>query len=75
MNLSTQIRLGFALMLTLMLIAGGLSVYNAHKLNEAAENLEGRYSTLYKLFTNPSFRSWIRRPGSERRWWSRPLLS
>lgn len=54
MNLSTQIRLGFALMLTLMLIAGGLSLYNAHKLNEAAENLEGRYSTLYKLFTSPS---------------------
>lgn len=54
MNLSTQIRLGFALMLTLMLVAGGLSVYNAHKLNEAAANLEGRYSTLYKLFTNPS---------------------
>jgi two-component system, NtrC family, sensor kinase len=54
LNLSTQIRLGFALMLTLMLVAGGLSVYNAHKLNEAAANLEGRYSTLYKLFTNPS---------------------
>ncbi|MCL4246090.1 MAG: HAMP domain-containing protein, partial [Candidatus Dadabacteria bacterium] len=52
--MSTQIRLGFALMLTLMLVAGGLSVYNAHKLNEAAANLEGRYSTLYKLFTNPS---------------------
>lgn len=50
MNLSTQIRLGFALMLTLMLIAGGLSLYNAHKLNEAAANLEGRYTTLYKLF-------------------------
>lgn len=54
MNLSTQIRLGFALMLTLMLVAGGLSLYNAHKLNEAAANLEGRYNTLYKLFGGAS---------------------
>lgn len=50
MNLSKQIRLGFALMLLLMLIIGGLSVYNVYKLKEAASNLQGRYSTLYKLF-------------------------
>ncbi len=53
MNLSKQIRLGFALMLFLMLIIAGLSLYNAYSLNEAASNLEGRYSTLYKLSENP----------------------
>lgn len=53
MNLSKQIRLGFALMLFLMLIIAGLSIYNVYSLNEAASNLEGRYSTLYKLSENP----------------------
>jgi putative nucleotidyltransferase with HDIG domain len=36
-----------------MLIIGGLFILNVYKLNEAALNLEGRYSTLYKLFSNP----------------------
>src|SRR3990167_424310 len=40
-------------MLILMLIIGGLFIFNVYKLNEAASNLEGRYSTLYKLFSNP----------------------
>ncbi|HVY55982.1 MAG TPA: HD domain-containing phosphohydrolase [Thermodesulfobacteriota bacterium] len=52
MKLSKQIRLGFALMLLLMMIIGGLFVFNVYKLNEAALNLQGRYSTLYKLFSN-----------------------
>lgn len=54
MNLSRQIRLGFTLMLLLMLIVGGLSIYNVYKLNETASNLEGRYDTLYKLFSGPN---------------------
>lgn len=53
MKLSKQIRLGFGLMLVLMLIIGGLFIFNVYKLNEAASNLQGRYSTLYKLFSNP----------------------
>jgi len=53
LKLSKQIRLGFGLMLILMLIIGGLFIFNVYKLNEAASNLEGRYSTLYKLFSNP----------------------
>lgn len=53
MKLSKQIRLGFGLMLILMIIIGGLFIYNVYRLNEAASNLEGRYSTLYKLFSNP----------------------
>lgn len=53
MKLSKQIRLGFSLMLVLMLIIGGLFIFNVYKLNEAASNLEGRYSTLYKLFGKP----------------------
>ena len=40
-------------MLLLMMIIGGLFVFNIYKLNEAALNLQGRYSTLYKLFSNP----------------------
>ena len=51
MKLSKQIRLGFGLMMALMLIIGGLFIFNIYKLNEAASNLEGRYSTLYKLFS------------------------
>ncbi|MEW6145764.1 MAG: ATP-binding protein [Thermodesulfobacteriota bacterium] len=53
MKLSKQIRLGFGLMLILMVIIGGLFVYNVYRLNDAASNIEGRYSTLYKLFSNP----------------------
>lgn len=53
MKLSKQIRLGFGLMLVLMLIIGGLFIFNVYRLNESASNLEGRYSTLYKLFSNP----------------------
>lgn len=53
MKLSKQIRLGFSLMLLLMMIIGGLFVFNVYKLNEAALNLQGRYSTLYKLFGKP----------------------
>ncbi len=53
MKLSKQIRLGFALMLVLMLIIGGLFLFNVYKLNESALNLQGRYSTLYKLFSTP----------------------
>ena len=53
MKLSKQIRLGFGLMLVLMIIIGGLFIFNVYRLNEAASNLEGRYSTLYKLFSNP----------------------
>jgi signal transduction histidine kinase len=53
LKLSKQIRLGFGLMLVLMIIIGGLFIYNVYRLNEAASNLEGRYSTLYKLFSNP----------------------
>ncbi len=40
-------------MLILMIIIGGLFIYNVYRLNDAASNLEGRYSTLYKLFSNP----------------------
>jgi HAMP domain-containing protein len=40
-------------MLILMIIIGGLFIYNVYRLTEAASNLEGRYSTLYKLFSNP----------------------
>lgn len=53
MKLSKQIRLGFGLMLLLMLIIGGLFLFNVYKLNESALNLQGRYSTLYKLFSTP----------------------
>lgn len=40
-------------MLVLMVIIGSLFIFNVYRLNEAASNLEGRYSTLYKLFSNP----------------------
>ncbi len=40
-------------MLILMIIIGGLFIYNVYRLNDAASNIEGRYSTLYKLFSNP----------------------
>ena len=53
LKLSKQIRLGFGLMMILMIILGALFVYNVYRLNEAASNIEGRYSTLYKLFSNP----------------------
>jgi signal transduction histidine kinase len=53
LKLSKQIRLGFGLMLILMIIIGGLFIYNVYRLNDAASNIEGRYSTLYKLFSNP----------------------
>lgn len=53
MKLSKQLRLGFGLMLILMIIIGGLFIYNVYRLNDAASNIEGRYSTLYKLFSNP----------------------
>ena len=53
MKLSKQIRLGFGLMLVLMLIIGGLFLFNVYKLNESALNLQGRYSTLRKLFSTP----------------------
>lgn len=53
MKLSKQIRLGFGLMMVLMIVLGALFVYNVYRLNEAASNIEGRYSTLYKLFSNP----------------------
>lgn len=54
MKLSKQIRLGFGLMMVLMIVLGALFVYNVYKLNEAASNIEGRYSTLYKLFSIPN---------------------
>jgi putative nucleotidyltransferase with HDIG domain len=40
-------------MLLLMLVIGGLFLFNVYKLNESALNLQGRYSTLYKLFSTP----------------------
>lgn len=43
-------------MMVLMLVIGGLFIFNVYKLNEAALNLQGRYSTLYKLFSNPDSR-------------------
>lgn len=54
MKLSKQIRLGFGLMMVLMIVLGALFVYNVYRLNEAASNIEGRYSTLYKLFSIPN---------------------
>jgi len=41
-------------MMVLMIVLGALFVYNVYRLNEAASNIEGRYSTLYKLFSIPN---------------------
>jgi two-component system NtrC family sensor kinase len=54
LKLSKQITLGYALMFFLILIISGFSIYSIYRLDEAASNLEGRYTTLYKLISKSS---------------------
>lgn len=50
LRLNRQITIGFAMMLLLMLLIGGFSIFSIFKLSEAASNIEGRYKTLSSLF-------------------------
>ncbi|HEX3036869.1 MAG TPA: ATP-binding protein [Thermodesulfobacteriota bacterium] len=51
LNLSKQITLGFALMLFLIVIISGFSVYSVYRLDQAASNIEGRYNTISSLLS------------------------
>ena len=53
MKLSKQITIGYALMLILILLIGAFSVFSVYKLENAANNIEGRYKTLSRLISNP----------------------
>lgn len=50
LKLNRQITIGFAMMLILMLLIGGFSIFSIYKLSRAASNIEGRYKTLSSLF-------------------------
>jgi two-component system, NtrC family, sensor kinase len=50
LKLNRQITIGFAMMLILMLLIGGFSIFSIYKLSKAASNIEGRYKTLSSLF-------------------------
>ncbi len=50
LKLNRQITIGFAMMLVLMLLIGGFSIFSIYKLSKAASNIEGRYKTLSSLF-------------------------
>lgn len=50
LKLNRQITIGFAMMLVLMLLIGGFSIFSIFKLSKAASNIEGRYKTLSSLF-------------------------
>ena len=43
LNLSKQITLGYALMLFLIVLMSGFSIYNIYKLDKSSSNIEGRY--------------------------------
>jgi two-component system NtrC family sensor kinase len=50
LKLNRQITIGFAMMLILMLLIGGFSIFSLYKLSRATSNIEGRYKTLSSLF-------------------------
>jgi signal transduction histidine kinase len=50
LKLNRQITVGFAMMLILMLLIGGFSIFSIYKLRRVASNIEGRYKTLSSLF-------------------------
>lgn len=50
LKLNRQITIGFSMMLILMLLIGGFSIFSIYKLGKAASNIEGRYKTLSSLF-------------------------
>ena len=51
MKLSKQITLGYALMFFVILLISGFSIHSIYRLDKAASNLEGRYTTLHKLIS------------------------
>jgi len=54
LKLSKQITLGYALLFFLILLISGFSIHSIYRLDKAASNLEGRYTTLYKLISKTS---------------------
>jgi len=52
LKLNRQITIGYALMLILMLLIGGFSIYSIFKLSRAASNIEGRYKTLSSILSD-----------------------
>jgi len=52
LRLLRQITIGYAAMLILMLLIGGLSIFSIYELSEAASNIEGRYRTLTSLLSD-----------------------
>jgi two-component system NtrC family sensor kinase len=54
LKLSKQITLGYALMFFVIILISGFSIHSIYRLDKAASNLEGRYTTLYKLISKSS---------------------
>ncbi|MFQ5788640.1 MAG: PAS domain-containing sensor histidine kinase [Thermodesulfobacteriota bacterium] len=52
LKLNKQITIGYAIMLILMLLIGGFSIYSIFKLSRAASNIEGRYETLSSILSD-----------------------
>lgn len=52
LKLSRQITLGYALMLSLIVLISGFSVYSIYNLDKAASNIQGRYETLSSLLSD-----------------------
>ncbi len=52
MKLSWQITLGYMVMLLLMLVISGFSIYGMYKLNRASANIKGRYETISSLISD-----------------------
>lgn len=51
MSLSKKIVLGYILMLIIMSLVGGFSIYNIYQLDKAATNVKGRYEIISSLLT------------------------
>ncbi|MEM4657807.1 MAG: ATP-binding protein [Candidatus Methanosuratincola sp.] len=51
MKISKKIALGYILMLIIMSLVGGFSVYNIYRLDKAATNVKGRYEIILGLLT------------------------
>lgn len=49
MNISKQITVGYALMLILMLLISGFSIFSIIRLNKASANIAGRFQTISNL--------------------------
>lgn len=52
LKLTKQITLGYALMLFLMILISGFSVYSIYRLDRDASNIKGRYETLSSLISH-----------------------